>query len=76
MGEGNGFGLGVAVRLAGGVHPLPGSAGDFGLAGAFGGQFLVDPARELVAVLLANQANQFDHLFPLFRTLVHQTLTK
>jgi CubicO group peptidase (beta-lactamase class C family) len=76
LGEGNGFGLGVAVRLAGGVHPLPGSAGDFGLAGAFGGQFLVDPARELVAVLLANQANQFDHLFPLFRTLVHQTLTR
>jgi CubicO group peptidase (beta-lactamase class C family) len=58
------------------VNALPGSAGDYDGAGTDGAMFVVDPARELVAVLLVNQANQFGHVFPLFRTLVYQTLAR
>lgn len=76
LGEGRGYGLGFAVRLGDGVNALPGSAGDFDGAGTDGTMFVVDPARELVAVLLVNQANQFGHVFPLFRTLVYQTLAR
>ncbi len=76
LGEGRGYGLGFAVRLGDGVNALPGSAGDYDGAGTDGTMFVVDPARELVAVLLVNQANQFGHVFPLFRTLVYQTLAR
>jgi CubicO group peptidase (beta-lactamase class C family) len=76
LGEGRGFGLGVSVRLGAGVNAMPGSAGDFDWAGRFGTQFVVDPVRDLVAVLMVNQRNQFDHLFRLFRTLVYQTLAR
>ena len=76
LGEGRGFGLGVSVRLGNGVNAMPGSAGDYDWSGADGCQFLVDPARELVAVLMLNQRNQFDHFFRLFRTLVYQTLAR
>jgi len=37
---------------------------------------VVDPEREMVAVLMVNQASQFDHLFRLFRTLVYQAIVK
>lgn len=76
LGEGRGFGLGFAVRLGGGVNALPGSAGDHDAAGTDGTMVVVDPAREMVAVLLVNQRNQFGHVFPLFRTLVYQTLAR
>lgn len=76
LGEGRGYGLGFPVRLGAGVNAMPGSPGDYDGAGSDGSQFLVDPARELVAVLMVNQANQFDHLFRLFRTLVYQTLAR
>lgn len=76
LGEGRGYGLGFAVRLGDGVNALPGSAGDYDGAGTDGALFVVDPVRELVAVLLVNQANQFGHVFPLFRTLVYQTLAR
>ena len=76
LGEGRGFGLGVSVRLGNGVNAMPGSAGDFDWSGTDGCQFLVDPARELVAVLMLNQRNQFDHFFRLFRTLVYQTVAR
>ena len=64
------------MRLGQGVAAMPGSAGDWDWAGAQGKQFVVDPARELVAVLMVNQRNQFDHVFRLFRTLVYQTLAR
>jgi len=76
LGEGRGYGLGFAVRLAHGVNALPGSAGDHDGAGTDGTMFVVDPAREMVAVLLVNQRNQFGHVLPLFRTLAYQTLAR
>ena len=30
----------------------------------------------MVAVLMVNQSNQFDHLFRLFRTLVYQAVAR
>jgi len=76
LGEGRGFGLGFSVRLGGGVNAMPGSAGDYDWSGADGTQFVVDPVRDMVAVLMVNQRNQFDHVFRLFRTLVYQTLAR
>lgn len=76
LGEGRGFGLGFSVRLGNGVNAMPGSAGDYDWSGAYGTQFVVDPVRDMVAVLMVNQRNGFDHLFRLFRTLVYQTLAR
>jgi len=73
LGDGRGFGLGFSVRLGNGVNAMPGSAGDYDWGGAYGTQFVVDPVREMVAVMMINQRNQFDHFFRLFRTLVYQT---
>ena len=76
LGEGRGYGLGLSVRLGAGVSPMPGSTGDVEWMGATGCQLVVDPEREMVAVLMVNQASQFDHLFRLFRTLVYQAIIK
>ena len=73
---GHGFGLGFAVRLASGEHPMPGSVGDYHWGGAFGTLFLIDPKRNLVAVAMINQANFMERHMRLFRTLVHQTLAE
>ena len=73
---GHGFGLGFAVRLAAGEHPMPGSVGDYHWGGAFGTLFLIDPKRNLVAVAMINQANFMERHMRLFRTLVHQTLAE
>jgi hypothetical protein len=34
----------IAVRLAEGEHPMPGSVGDYYRGGAFGTLFLIDPS--------------------------------
>lgn len=56
MGEGWGFGLGVAVL----THPeeanLPMQAGTWGWSGAYGSTFFVDPQAELSVVILTNTA--------------------
>jgi CubicO group peptidase (beta-lactamase class C family) len=46
------FGLGFAVRTADGVAAFPGTAGDFNWAGYAGTYFWVDPAQDLVPVLM------------------------
>jgi len=74
LGPGYGFGLGFAVRLAGGESPMAGSLGDYWWAGAFRTVFAVDPSRGLCAVLMANEnIYPVPRWFQLFRTLVHQT---
>jgi CubicO group peptidase (beta-lactamase class C family) len=74
LGPGYGFGLGFAVRIADGESAFPGTKGTFGWGGAFGTQFLVDPQRDMSAVLMINQANQFPRIFEMFNTLVYQTI--
>ncbi|MDA9419249.1 penicillin-binding protein [Bradyrhizobium sp. CCBAU 11430] len=48
---GFGFGLGVAVRLTGGLSAVPGNPGEFTWTGAYGTQFFCDPKERLVVVV-------------------------
>jgi CubicO group peptidase (beta-lactamase class C family) len=74
---GQGFGLGFAVRTDPGLHPAPGSVGDFYWAGAGGTYFWVDPAERLVAVVLTAQPEYEIKVRyrQLARTLVYQAMT-
>jgi CubicO group peptidase (beta-lactamase class C family) len=62
------------VRIADGESAFPGTKGAFGWGGAFGTQFVVDPQRDMAAVLMINQTNQFRRIFEIFNTLVYQTM--
>ena len=55
LGPGYGFGLGFAVRLAAGESPMAGSAGDYWWGGGFRTVLVIDPLRELVAVLMVKR---------------------
>jgi CubicO group peptidase (beta-lactamase class C family) len=74
LGPGYGFGLGFFVRIADGESAFPGTKGVFGWGGAFGTQFLVDPVRDMAAVLMVNQQNQFPRIFEMFNMLVYQAM--
>src|ERR1700688_1347219 len=50
--DGQGFGLGFAVRNQAGRNPLPGSPGEFYWLGIYGTTFWVDPKEKLIAVLM------------------------
>ncbi|WP_019451492.1 serine hydrolase domain-containing protein [Cupriavidus sp. BIS7] len=52
---GQGYGLGVGVRKAEGLCPVPGSVGDFYWGGALGTYFWADPAEQLVAILMLQE---------------------
>ncbi len=54
---GQGYGLGLGVRMQAGLSPAPGSVGDFYWGGALGPYFWVDPAEELVAMLMLQELN-------------------
>ena len=73
---GQGFGLGFAVRTDPGLHPAPGSVGDFGWAGAGGTIFWVDPVEGLVVVALTAQPDYAPKALyrQLIRSLVYQAL--
>jgi len=71
---GNGFGLGVAVRTTAGRNPAPGSVGDWCWSGVSGTYFWVDPAEELVAVLMLQAPVQRIHYRGLMRGLVYQAV--
>ena len=68
---GYGFGLGFSVRLASGLAPQPGSAGQYFWSGIGGTSFLVDPAEDLFAMLLTQAPNQRIFFRNLFRHLVY-----
>ena len=71
---GHGFGLGLAVRLATGLGPQPGSAGMVYWSGIGGTSFFVDPAQDMFAMLLLQAPNQRVHYRNLFRHLVYAAL--
>jgi CubicO group peptidase (beta-lactamase class C family) len=70
-GPGYGFGLGFAVRLADGLSPTPGSAGQYYWGGAAGTAFWVDPREQLIAVLMTQGPNQREYNRALFRGLAY-----
>lgn len=73
---GQGFGLGVAVRTDPGLHPAPGNVGDFYWAGAGGTYFWVDPAENMLAVVMTAQPEYAVKVRyrQLARNLVYQAL--
>lgn len=55
VGDGHGFGLGVAVRLQDGVTHWNGSEGDYYWLGYASTNFLVSPKNDMITVFLAQQ---------------------
>ena len=74
LGAGEGFGLGFAVRTAAGLTPVPGSVGTFYWSGMAGTSFFVDPAQDLLAVMMVQAPNQRAWYRQLFRNLVYACL--
>jgi CubicO group peptidase (beta-lactamase class C family) len=68
---GHGFGLGFAVRLHAGIAYVPGSIGQYFWGGLAGTTFWVDPAEQLLALLLIQAPGQRDYYRTLFRDLVY-----
>lgn len=76
LGRGHGFGLGFAVRLADGLAPGAGSAGQYFWSGLAGTSFFIDPKEQLHAQLLIQQPGRRDHYRQLFRELVYAALVE
>jgi CubicO group peptidase (beta-lactamase class C family) len=71
---GSGYGLGVSVTLDPAAEGNLDSKGSFGWSGASTTKFYIDPAEELVAVIMA-QRTPFDAaLLDRFQTLVYQAI--
>jgi CubicO group peptidase (beta-lactamase class C family) len=70
---GQGYGLGVGVRIRPGLSPVPGSVGDFFWGGALGTYFWVDPQERLIAILMMQELdpNKRARYRSLFRNLVY-----
>ncbi|MDB5946777.1 MAG: estB, partial [Ramlibacter sp.] len=71
---GHGFGLGFAVRTHLGLAPHAGSVGTYFWTGIGGTSFLVDPAEDMVAMLLTQAPGQRIFFRNLFRQLVYGAL--
>jgi CubicO group peptidase (beta-lactamase class C family) len=72
---GHGFGLGFAVRTAPGRSPLPGSVGDYFWGGVYGTNFWIDPAEQLIAVLMTQAPERRLHYRAASRALVYAAIT-
>jgi CubicO group peptidase (beta-lactamase class C family) len=70
------FGLGFAVRTHTGRNPLPGSVGDFSWSGVSGTYFWIDPAQELIAILMMQAPAERLRYRYLMRTLVYQAMVE
>ncbi len=71
---GQGFGLGVSVRIDAGRSPNPGSVGDFSWSGISGTFFWADPRERLLAVLMLQAPAVRVYYRSLMRALVYQAL--
>lgn len=71
---GQGFGLGFCVRKEAGRNPVPGSVGDFYWSGVFGTYFWIDPAEQLIGVLMLCAPESRRHYRALMRSLTYQAL--
>ncbi len=70
-GPGYGFGLGFAVRTAGGEAAFPADVGTYYWGGAGGTYFWVEPKSELVVVLMLQSPRQRVY----YRTLLHDMVS-
>jgi CubicO group peptidase (beta-lactamase class C family) len=71
---GQGFGLGFCVRKEAGRNPVPGSVGDFYWSGVHGTYFWIDPAEELIGILMLCAPDLRRHYRALMRQLTYQAL--
>jgi CubicO group peptidase (beta-lactamase class C family) len=73
--DGQGFGLGFAVRTQPGQNPRPGSVGEFYWGGIYGTYVWVDPKEKLIAVMMMQVSGALrSHYRSLYRNLVYQAL--
>ncbi|HTW52478.1 MAG TPA: serine hydrolase domain-containing protein [Stellaceae bacterium] len=72
---GYGFGLGFAVRKAQGMSPVPGSVGEFFWGGATGTYFWIDPAEQMIVVLMLQAPDMRLAYRYLSRRMVYAALT-
>jgi CubicO group peptidase (beta-lactamase class C family) len=73
--DGQGFGLGFAVRTQPGENPRPGSVGEFYWGGIYGTYFWVDPKENLIAVMMMQVSGALrSHYRSLIRNLVYQAV--
>lgn len=73
---GQGYGLGVGVRVEQGRSTVPGSIGDHYWGGATGPYYWIDPQEKLVAVMMLQEldAQRRTYYRSLLRNLVYQAL--
>jgi CubicO group peptidase (beta-lactamase class C family) len=73
---GQGYGLGVGVRLEQGRSGVPGSVGDYFWGGATGPYYWIDPQEKLVAVMMLQELDiqRRTYYRSLMRNLVYQAL--
>ena len=76
--QGQGFGLGFAVRIDAGRHPMPGSVGHYYWVGAGGPVFWVDPKENMIAIMMVQHEGgpALHHYHSFTRNLVYQTIVK
>ena len=73
---GQGYGLGVGVRLEQGRSIVPGSIGDFYWGGATGPYFWIDPQEHLIAIMMLQELDITRRTYyrSVLRNLVYQAL--
>jgi CubicO group peptidase (beta-lactamase class C family) len=73
---GQGYGLGLGVRVLPGLSPAPGSVGDYYWGGASGPYFWVDPSEQLIVVFMLQELDvqRRTRYRPLLRALVYPAL--
>ncbi len=73
---GQGYGLGVGVRIENGRASVPGSIGDFFWGGATGPYFWIDPQEQLIAIMMLQELNieRRTYYRSIMRNLVYQAL--
>ncbi len=71
---GQGFGLGFCVRNEAGRNPVPGSVGDFYWSGVHGTYFWVDPAEQLIGILMLCAPDLRRHYRAVMRQLTYQSI--
>jgi CubicO group peptidase (beta-lactamase class C family) len=73
---GQGYGLGVGVRLESGRASVPGSTGDFFWGGATGPYFWIDPQEKLIAIMMLQELNieRRTYYRSIMRNLIYQAL--
>jgi CubicO group peptidase (beta-lactamase class C family) len=71
---GYGFGLGFAVRIAAGMSPVPGSVGEYFWGGVTGTYFWIDPAEQLIVVLMLQAPDRRLYYRYLLRQLVYAAI--